>query len=169
MSPRGCRNARLKTELTALYPVSLPVNLSLFTVPPSWFPPPSTSHPHLNTSRPLIELQRSPVQLFLNKWVTYNPECGGDNLFHCVWRWDDRTLSQCQTPSDPPTDMLPSVLILSHYKQLMSVTAAFLHFLNQCFPRAPSLLPPKWYVTNWKSHWWLNRMKGRISLCTQSS
>lgn len=75
------------------------------------------------------------MQLFLNKWVTYNPERRGDNLFHCVWRRGDRTPSQCQTPSDK----LPSVVILSRYMQLMSVTAVFLHFLKS--PRSPPRLP----------------------------
>lgn len=91
------------------------------------------------------------MQLFLNKWVTYNPELGGDNLFQCVWRWGDRTPSQCQTPSDK----LPSVVILSCYKQLMSATAAFPHFLNSPSPRSSSSLlapcaclqPLKWDVT----------------------
>lgn len=41
--------------------------------------------------------------------------------------------------SDPLRQVALRV-ILSLYKQLMSVTAAFLHFLNQTPP--PSLLPP---------------------------
>lgn len=73
------------------------------------------------------------MQLFLNKWVTYNPERRGDNLFHCVWRRGDRT----PKPMSDPLRQVALRVILSLYKQLMSVTAAFLHFLNQTPP--PSL------------------------------